>query len=359
MGRRAGVLLSILAILATACSSTSSSPGGQSVAPATAPASSAGPAATGSTASAAACTGVQYVGTSGLIHPYVQQVQAAFEAEAKANNRTFQWLSPTQFDEAKQIELIETALGYTCLKGLAHFAFTTSLYKGVDGEAAKKGIPVLALVCNPPPINTPVCIEIDNTVAFKEVAKEIAKRLGGKGNVVVSTGTETTQDLKYQVMVEYWKANNPDIKVLGTIANCDDPLTTVGCAENALSRYPTMNAYASTGFNNAIGAAKTFPGAGRTDIVVQGVDDDPVVVQGIKDGSVAFTLLQSPTMQGRMFFDIPFWMAEEGLKPVTVGEYIDTPGFIIDKTSIDTYVADRVTRDDAFLAGVKTKYFTK
>jgi ribose transport system substrate-binding protein len=369
MARGVKLAVAVLALIATACSGGSSPAVSQSAAAASASAATASASAATASASAATpsasevaalpCsgTGVQYVGAGPLVHPYVQQAQTGFETEAKAHNRTYQWVQPTEFDMAKEIQLVETALGYTCLKGIGFWTNEHALFKGVVSQAAAKNIPVATIGCQPMPFESPVCMEIDNTKAFQEVGKQFADRLGGKGNLVVSTGVEPSQDFKYNVLKDYLAKNYPDIKILGTVADCDDPLKTVACAENALAKYPTMNAYASTGFNNAIGAAKVFPQAGRKDIVVQGVDNDPVVIQGIKDGTVAFTLQQSPVLQGRLFFLIPFWGAEEGLKPITDHQYIDTPGFIVDKTNVDNYVQAQSDAADGYIATVKGQFF--
>jgi ribose transport system substrate-binding protein len=293
-----------------------------------------------------------------LIHPYLTNQRKGFETEAAAHSRTFQWLTSEKFDEQKQLELTEVAIGSACLKGLTVIAATPNLFKAVIEKAAAK-IPVLQQVCHPD-VFAPVCIEIDNEIAMGQVAEAVAKKLGGKGNAVISIGdTGVSHQLKRDAFIKYWKKNYPNIVVLGVIQNCDTADTTVGCAENALSQYPTMNAYVSTGFNNAVGAAKVFPKANRKDIVIAGLDDDPVVIQGIKDGTVALTLQQNPVGQGRLFFLIPFWMAEEGLKPTSDHLWIDTPGFIVDKTNVDTYVEAQAKDTDKYIENVKAKFFVK
>lgn len=354
--RRFGTLLLLAMFVAAACSSAGSSASAPaSQAPASqAPASEAPASAPAS--QAAACE-ADYVVTVPLIHPYMQALQAAFEKEAAAHDRTFRWLSPQEYDEPAQIELTETALGSDCIKGLGILTATPDLFKGII-ETAEARIPVLELVCHPQQY-AKVCIEIDNENGLSQVAKRVAEELGGKGNVVISTDPGLPNQLKRDILINYWKANNPDIKVVGVMPDCDTVDKTVGCAENALSQYPEMNAYVGTGFNNAVGAASVFPKAGRTDIVVTGLDNDPAVIQGIKDGSVTLTLQQNPTGQGRLFFLIPFWMGEEGLKPVGAPVWIDTPGFIVDKSNVDNYEAAQAADTDGFLEEVKAKYFTK
>jgi ribose transport system substrate-binding protein len=308
-------------------------------------------------ASEAAACDADYVVTVPLIHPYMQSLQAAFEKEAKAHNATYSWLSPTEFDEPKQLQLTETALGSDCLKGLGILTATPDLFKTVIATAEAK-VPVLELVCHPQQY-AKVCIEIDNEKGLSTVAKLVAEKLDGKGNVVISTDPGLPNQIKRDILINYWKANNPDIKVVGVMPDCDTVDKTVGCAENALSQYPEMNAYVGTGFNNAVGAASVFPKANRTDIVVTGLDNDPAVIDGIKKGTVTFTLQQNPGGQGRLFFLVPYWQGVEGLKPVGAPVWIDTPGFIVDKSNVDNYEAAQAADTDTFLEQVKAKYFTK
>jgi ABC-type sugar transport system substrate-binding protein len=291
-----------------------------------------------------------------VIEPYLQNVQKAFEAEAAAHDRTYQWLSPQEFNEQTQVELTETAIGSDCLMGLAVLTATPNLFQGVIAEAEKK-VPVVELVCHPEQY-AQVCIEIDNENALGSVAKVVADKLGGKGNVVLNIGTGTPHLIKRDIFINYWKANNPDITVIGEVSECEVD-TTVACAENALSRYPTMNAYVGTGFTTATGAATVFPKAGRTDIIVTALDDDPAVIEGIKQGTVTLTLQQNPRGQGRLLFLIPYWMKEEGLKPINPPIWIDTPGFIVDKSNVDNFDEAQAQDTDRFIEEVKAKYFTK
>jgi ABC-type sugar transport system substrate-binding protein len=83
------------------------------------------------------------------------------------------------------------------------------------------------------------------------------------------------------------------------------------------------------------------------------------VLDGIKQGTVALTLQQNPIGQGRLFFLIPFWMAEEGLKPIKPLLWIDTPGFIVDKSNVDTFAEAQAKDTDVYIPDVKATFFTK
>lgn len=312
----------------------------------------------GGSSPAAGCP-AEYVSTAPLIHPYLQNQEKGFEAEAAAHGKTFQWLTSQEFNEQRQLELTETAIGSSCLKGIAIITATPSLFKAVIEEAEGKGLAVVQQVCHPDQFAA-VCLEINNPTAMGMIAEEVGKRLNGKGNVVISIGdTGPSHTIKRDALIAYWTANFPDIKVLGVVQDCDTADTTVGCAENALAQFPTMNAYVATGNQSSVGAAQVFPKAGRSDILIAGLDDDPVIIDGIKQGTVALTLQQNPVGQGRLFFLVPYWMAEEGLKPIQPLLWIDTPGFIVDSSNVNDYAAAQAADTDTFLQGVKDTYFTK
>ena len=300
----------------------------------------------------------EYVSTAPLIHPYLQNQQKGFEEEAAANGRSFQWLTSQEFDEARQLELTETAIGSDCLKGMAVITATPSLFKAVIEEAEGNGLAVVQQVCHPDQFAA-VCLEIDNPKSMAMVADAVAEKLGGEGNVVIAIGdTGPSHTIKRDSLIEHWAANYADITVLGVVQDCDTADTTVGCAENALAQFPEMNAYVATGNQSSVGAAQVFPAAGREDIVISGIDDDPVIIDGIRQGTVALTLQQNPVGQGRLFFLIPYWMAEEGLKPIEPLLWIDTPGFIVDSSNVNDFEAAQAADTDAYIQLVKETYFT-
>ena len=99
----------------------------------------------------------------------------------------------------------------------------------------------------------------------------------------------------------------PDIEIIK-----QDPVNYVveGSQElvtNLLQTYPEGKLDIIFGGNstNAMGAFAAVEAAGRTDVLIQGVDDDPVELEAIEKGDIFLsTIVQSPTDMGKLAVQI-------------------------------------------------------
>ncbi len=276
-----------------------------------------------------------YVGSSCVAIPYTKVMQEGAEQAGKDINRKVVWVQPVPFDVPKQIQMTEAAISMPNLKGMGVIAADATSYDGLLKTLKDRGIPFVAHASCPELADT--CFAADFVAAGKTVAERLGKEMGGKGNVVIAGGPigAEAHELRIQGFLEVMKAKYPDIKILDTLKDCDTLDGTNKCAETALSKYPQMNAYYTTGSVAPLGAAQTFPKAGRKDILVTAVDDDPMVLAGIRDGTITFTYIQTPYTSGYLMIYLPYLMAEKGLKNVSGKKMVDTGIAIVDKANID------------------------
>lgn len=285
----------------------------------------------------AACAKQVYVLTAPLVHPYIAQWQASAEATGAELGVEVIYLSPAQFDNQKQVDMTESALSLPCLAGLSVIAAVPDIFEASLKQAADMGVGTTQNASCGQAINASICMSTDFEKAGAVVAERLAKELNGKGNVVVGFGApdDANHALRQKGLEDYFAKNAPDIKVIGVMKNCDDPAGTVKCAEDALAAYPTMNAYYSTGNLPGVGAAQVFPKAGRSDIIITGVDDAPEMIEAIKNNPKMFTYVQQPFGQGYLAVYIPWLMKNKGLKPTQ--KYLDTGITIVDQSNLTNY----------------------
>lgn len=297
---------------------------------------------------------VEYVGTSPLIHVYIQAMRVGFEAAAAQYEKQAQWLSSAEFSQANAINYAEQALAYPCLKGIGMIATDPPQFQAVVDRAIQEGKAVVTMGTCAVAVIAPVCIGTNDPVAYANAAKRVAEAVNHTGRVVIATGdpTDLTHKGRRDAMAAYFAANEPDIIVVDDVVNCDTPETTVGCAENALSAYPDMVAYLGTGQNVAIGATTAFPQANRQDIVVMATDDSPEILAGINDGTVSFTVVQNPYGQGYLLFYLPYLMAEKGMTPQSDHLWIDSGSLLVDQSNVATYTEDQVALANDLIAAV-------
>jgi ribose transport system substrate-binding protein len=278
-----------------------------------------------------------YVVTAPLVHPFLNVGEAAAYDAGKDLKVKVLYFTPTAFDMQKQLEMTESALSIPCVVGLGVIAADPNMFTAVEKAAMERGIKVTQQSGCSADTPTPTCFMGDLTGTFEGLMDRLAKQMGEKGNVVVATGPP--DDVNHNKMLDGIKkglGKYPNIKILDILRNCDETQGTVTCAENALTAHPDMNAYVGAGALSAVGAAQAFPKAGRTDILITGTDDDPVILDGIKKGTIAFSFAQQKYGLGYWLVYIPYKMHTTGKDPAA--KFIDTRYAVLDKSNVDSYL---------------------
>ncbi len=313
----------------------------------------------------AECAKNRYVVTSPIIHPYLTEMNRGAEQAAADLGIELVWLSAADFNTPKQVELTESALALPCIKGITVVAADANALEAVLKEANSLGITAHQMSgCGSEEDGnrraaeniSQLCYSTEFLTAAATVAEKLAKLMDGKGNVVIATQrNDVNQKLREDGFVDYMQKNYPDIKILGSVADCDSPTGTIDCAENALSTYPTMNTYYGTGFLTVIGGISAFKAAGREDIFISAVDDGAEVLQGLTDGTIALSYSQQPWGQGYMAVYINYLMAEKNLKPTV--RFIDTGITLMTTENVATYKDDVRKSFDELKKKIDTEYF--
>lgn len=281
-----------------------------------------------------------YVGTSPLIHPYLTNMNAAAEQAGKDLNRKVIWLSASFYDLDKQIGYIEQAGTFPCLKGLTSVAADPNSLEAATTAIAERGVAVAQTGACPEKGVAPICFATSYPAIGGGVAKKLGDLMGGKGNVVIARSvlSDANEQQRITAFKDVMGKDFPNIKIVDEIPNCATPEGTTACAEQALSTHPEMNAYWSVISQAALGAVTAFKGANRSDIIIVGADDEPEMLEAIKNGTIAFSFSQQPFGQGYLMVYLPYLMAEKGLKPTA--RFLEMGLTMIDKSNIDTYKAD-------------------
>ncbi len=311
------------------------------------------------------CEQDRYVIAMPLVHPYLTIMNQGAEQAAKDLGVELIWLSSADFNVNKQVELAESSLSIPCVKGLSVLAADPGSVETVLQTANEMGIVAHQMSgCGTDPAEwdrraenniSALCYSTDFKAAGALIAEKVATMLGGKGNVVIATQQpDAGQKERELAFSDYIAANYPDIKIIGVLNDCDSPSGTVACAENAISTYPEMNAYISTGQYQAVGPVSVFPAAGRDDIIVTAYDDSPEVLEGIQKGVITFSVAQQPFGQGYMMVYLNYLM-NEGKMPTQ--KFIDTGVTIIDAENVDSYMDTMKSNWEVLKQQIDSEYF--
>jgi ribose transport system substrate-binding protein len=341
--RKLAAGLTLLAMAVTGCSTK-----GSSAAP--------GPATHGATKPLSA---VKVALVPGGAHPYFQPWKAAatkaqgdFGLGGVTFNETAEW------DQAKQNDLLTSlaAQGYTAF---GVFGVSPTAINSTFSDLKAKGYAVGSLGSCPAGAtdNADFCLSTDVEVAAYSAAKAAITAMGGHGTLVHLTGLNVDSNTQRRIagVKKAVDETNGQVKLLTTVTDIDTDLQTAqkAVADLLTAHGSQINGIVSTAYNPAVAAAAAVKSA-KLPIKVVAIDDDPKILAGIKDGSVAATVTQNPVGQAY----VGAWaLAQLQSKACTVrtpGVVIDSGSFVVTGANVGTYDTERQAKTTQLLNDFKT-----
>jgi ribose transport system substrate-binding protein len=207
----------------------------------------------------------------------------------------------------------------------------------VIADAAKAGIKVITFDAPAPSSSALTYIGTDNQTAGAEAGKKMGELMKGQGKLVILQGGlgATNLNLRTQGFKDALAKAAPDVKVVEVVDTAGDFSVTTNKVEAILQTYPDLTAIfavSAEGAPAAAGVLKQQNKAGK--ILLAGFDDLKDTLEGIKDGSVAFCLVQKTFKMG--------WLSVEALldasKGKTLPKVTDTGVLFVTKDNVGTYM---------------------
>jgi ribose transport system substrate-binding protein len=269
------------------------------------------------------------------VHPYFEPVYRGFEDAAGKYGIVSEVDAPPRFDVTLQIKVIEDLIA----RGVDGIAISANDDRGlvaVIHEAVMAGIKVITVDAPAPSSEALTYIGTDNESAGYEAGKRMAVAMGGHGSVAILQGGLDATNLN-QRTAGFKRAlaeKAPGITVVGVVNEEGDFSKSVNETETLLAGYPRLNAIFSVSAEGAPAAAAVLKRQGRTgNLIIAGFDDLGDTLQGIREGSIVFCVVQNTYRMG--------WLSVEQLLDAvngrTVPRVIDTGVVFVDRLNIDTY----------------------
>lgn len=205
---------------------------------------------------------------------------------------------PNSLDIAENVAAVEqaAALGATgiCVSPLEPVSFID-----VINSTMADGIPVLCFDSDSAESNRLMYIGTSNYAAGQAGAEELARQLGGKGQVVIMTMVGQLNHMdRTQGAIDYLTANYPDIEIVNTLAAGSTSAEAAATFAAAMQAYPDIKGVFSTVATGTLGVSQTKKELGYDDIVNIGFDTDPSVMALMEDGSCTGTIAQNQYIMG-------------------------------------------------------------
>jgi ribose transport system substrate-binding protein len=293
-------------------------------------------------------------------HPYFAPwEQAAADAQKDFGIAAVDFKVPTEWKLNLQTELVESlaAQGYTA------FGIFPGDAVGINStitELKSADIPSAALAgCTQDPTDVAFCLGTDVYNSAYLGTKELIKAMGGKGNVVHLAGllVDPNTTLRVKAVETAVAETNGAVTLLQTVADTDAQ-EAADQKINALlaAQKDEIGGMIATGYIPSVVASKSLRTLGDKRIKFVGIDDDPIVLDAIKDGYVAGTMAQNPYGQGYIGAYALDLLASGGctmkadapwIKTPQTEHFIDSGTMVINADNLATYKDDlkKVTAD--------------
>ena len=286
-------------------------------------------------------------------HPYFAPwEQAAADAKKDFGIASVDFKVPTDWKLNLQTELIESlaAQGYNA------FGIFPGDAVGINStmsELKGNGIPSAALAgCAQDPTDAAFCLGTDVFNSAYLGTKELIKAMGGKGNIVHIAGllVDPNTTLRENAVQKAVDETNGAVKLLQTVADTDAQ-EAADQKINALlaAQKDQIDGMIATAYIPSVVASKSLRTLGDKRIKFVGIDDDPIVLDAIKDGFVVGTMAQNPYGQGYIGAYVLDLLASGSctvkadapwIKTPQTAHFIDSGTMVIDTANISSYKDD-------------------
>lgn len=293
----------------------------------------------------------------GGAHPYFQPWIAAGEKAAKdfglgevTFNETSEW------DQTKQNDVINSlvANGYNAfgIFGVSPTDINSTFKKLTDA-----GIAVGSIASCPAGDENlaAFCLSTDTEEAAYQAAAAAIDAIGGKGTIVHMTGNNVDSNTQRRIEGVQRAIDETDgaVTLLQTITDVDTDLATAQKAASDLlaASGSEISAIVTTAYNPAVASAEAIAESGL-DIQLIAIDDDPTILDGIRDGSIYGTVAQNPVGQAYVGSWVLGQLASGACEMADPGVIVDSGSFVVTKDNVDTYGDEQ----DTFAETVKKKF---
>ena len=282
--------------------------------------------------------GKTFVMVPKAVHPYYEPCYEGFKAAAEKYGVDVEFEAPQQQQLGMQVKVIEDLIARG-VDGIALSALDDVGLVTVVDEAMESGVKVLTFDAEAPSTKALSYIGTDNGAAGYEGGKQMIELMGGSGQVALLQATLGAVNLNVRAR-EFKRAIEelaPDIEVVAIEEFEGDYGKAVNKVEALLETYPDLKALFGISAYGAPAAATVIKEQEKVgEIIVAGFDDLKDTLDGIRDGSVAFCLVQKTFKMGWLSIEKLLDAAEEKEIP----KNIDTGILIVEKNNVDTYMED-------------------
>jgi ribose transport system substrate-binding protein len=266
-----------------------------------------------------------------------------------------------QWDQAKQNAAINSlaAQGYNAF-GI--FGVSPDNINSTFEDLKRQGYPVASLASCPAgdTDKADFCLSTDVELAAYKAGTAAIQAMGGQGNLVHLTGNKVDSNTQRRIAGIQKAVDEAGGKVtlLQTVTDIDKDLQTAqkAVADLLAAKGSQIQGIVNTAYNPAVASAEGVKQA-KLPIKVIAIDDDQTILDGIKDGSVAGTVLQNPVGQA-LVGSYALMKLAGGCTMKQPGVVVDSGSFVVTKDNVANYDADRQAKTAELRTAFDSQYLS-
>ncbi|GAA2512316.1 sugar ABC transporter substrate-binding protein [Winogradskya humida] len=296
----------------------------------------------------------------GGAHPYFQPwktTAATAKTDFTLGDVTFNETSG--WDQTKQNDVVKSlaAQGYNAF-GI--FGVAPENINSTFEDLKRQGFPVASLASCPAGDvdKADFCLSTDVEQAAYKAAKAAIDAIGGSGTLAHLTGNKVDSNTQRRIAgVEKAVAETGGkVTIVQVVTDIDTDLQTAqkAVADLLAAKGSQISAIVNTAYNPAVAAAEGVAQA-KLPIKVIAIDDDKTILDGIKDGSVAGTVLQNPVGQA-LVGSYALMRLSGGCTMAQPGVEVDSGSFVVTKANVANYETDRQAKTGELRKDFDSKY---
>lgn len=142
----------------------------------------------------------------------------------------------------------------------------------------------------------------DNKKIGELLAQKLDEMLDGKGEIAILVEPSVSSLKDRQEGFKTYIEENTEIEIVAEQLGAIERTDALEAAETVLQAHPDIQAFIGINENSAMGIASAVQSAGLSEkgIIVTGVDSTEDIMNGIKDGFLAYGVAQNPYQMGYM-----------------------------------------------------------
>jgi len=227
-------------------------------------------------------------------------VKAGAEAAGKESGARIIWRGPAkETDVAGQMAIIENFINQK-VDAIVMAACDSKALIPIVERAIKAQIPVVTIDSG---IDSPIAasfVATDNIDGAKKAADELAKLIGGKGEVglipfVSGAATSTMRENGFKEGIEKY----PNIELVATLYSQSDVSRGIAVTEDMLTAHPKIAGIFAANEGGAVGCTRALEQrklAGKVKLVA--FDAAPAEIDALKRGTIQALIVQNPFKMG-------------------------------------------------------------